>query len=51
MMALFAEITAADFKKGNIIIFTMVSSCPDQVPLSGPKFRGSICLRPDVLGY
>jgi hypothetical protein len=28
-MALFANITAADFKKGNIIMFAMVSSCPE----------------------
>ncbi len=30
-MALFANITAADIKKRNIIMFAMVSSCPDQV--------------------
>ena len=31
MMALFANIPAADFKKGNIIMFAMVSSSPDRV--------------------
>jgi hypothetical protein len=30
-MALSVNITAADLKKGNIIMFTMVSSCPEQV--------------------
>jgi hypothetical protein len=29
-MALFANITAADFRKGDIIMFAMVSSSPDQ---------------------
>ena len=31
-MVLFANITAADLKKGDIILFSMVSSCPDRVP-------------------
>ncbi len=30
-MALFANTTAADFKKGDIIMFAMGSSCPDRV--------------------
>jgi hypothetical protein len=30
-MALFANITAAGLKKGDIIMFAMVSSSPDQV--------------------
>ena len=30
-MALFANITAADLKKGNIILFAMGSSSPGQV--------------------
>ena len=30
-MALFANTTAANFKKGNIIMFAMGSSCPGQV--------------------
>jgi hypothetical protein len=31
MMALFANTTDADFKKGDIIMFYMGSSCPDRV--------------------
>jgi hypothetical protein len=31
MIALFANITTADFKMGNIIMFAMVSSSPDRV--------------------
>jgi hypothetical protein len=30
-MALFANTIAADFKKGDIIMFAMGSSCPDRV--------------------
>jgi hypothetical protein len=30
-MALFANTTAADFKKGDIIMIAMGSSCPDRV--------------------
>ncbi len=30
-MVLFANINAVDLKQGNIIMFTMVSSCPNQV--------------------
>jgi hypothetical protein len=30
-MAFFANTTAADFKKGDIIMFAMGSSCPDRV--------------------
>ena len=33
-MALFANTTAADFKKGNIIMFAMGSSSPDRVASS-----------------
>ncbi len=47
-MALFTNTTAADLKKGNIIMFTMEFSRPSGPP-SRPIFRGSICLRPDVL--
>jgi hypothetical protein len=49
-MALFANITAADLKNGDIIMFAMGSSSPGRVPPPiKPMFRGSICLRPDVL--
>jgi hypothetical protein len=46
-MALFANITAADLKNGDIIMFAMGSSSPGYV---APRamFRVSICLRPDV---
>ncbi len=42
------EITAADLKTGDIIMFAMGSSSPDRVA-PGPMFRGSICLRLDVI--
>ncbi len=49
-MALFANLTSANLKKGNIIMFAMGCSSPGlSGPLSGPMFRGSICLRPDVI--
>jgi len=39
-MALFANTTAADFKKGDIIMFTMGSSSPEQVPPRADRCLG-----------
>ena len=48
-MALFANTTAVDFQKGNIIMFAMGSSSHGRVPSRADRSWGSICLRPDVL--
>jgi hypothetical protein len=49
-MALFANITAADFKKGDITMFAMGSSSPDRVaPRADRCLGGQFCLRPNVL--
>ena len=39
-MALFANTTAADFKKGDIIMFAMVSSCRDRVASRADRCLG-----------
>jgi len=39
-MALFANTTAADFKKGDIIMFTMGSSSPGQVAPQADRCLG-----------
>jgi len=39
-MALFANITAADLKKGNIILFAMGSSSPSRVALRADRCLG-----------
>jgi hypothetical protein len=39
-MALFANTTAADLKKGNIIMFTMGSSSPGQVAPQADRYLG-----------
>jgi hypothetical protein len=51
IMALFDNLIADDFKKGDDIMFIMVSSSRFQVATqsSGRRFRGSIGLRRDVL--
>jgi hypothetical protein len=41
-MALFANITAAGFKKGDIIMFAMVSGSPDQMTISAMDAISSI---------
>ena len=46
-MALFANITAADFKKGDIIMFAMVSSFPDRVaPPADQSLGGQFACAP-----
>ena len=41
-MALFANITAAGFKNGNIIMFAMVYSSPDQVAPRADRCLGGL---------
>ena len=50
-MALFANTTAADFKKGNIIMFALGSSCPDRVaPRADPCLGGQFACAPMCYG-
>jgi hypothetical protein len=50
-MALFDNTTAADFKKGNIIMFAMVSSCQERVdPRADQSFGGQFACAPMYYG-
>jgi hypothetical protein len=49
-MALFANTTAADFKKGDIIMFAMGSSCPDRVAPRADRCLGVNLLVPRCRG-
>ena len=50
-MALFANITAADFKKGDIIMFVMGSSSPGRVtPRAGRSLGGQFACAPMYYG-
>ena len=50
-MALFADITAADFNKGDIIMFAMGSSCQERVaPRADQSLGGQFACAPMYYG-